>query len=1300
MTTKLLLLLTLVSLPLAAVVGQVQQRIFDDYEYGYISKIEAFESDKLIALVGSRKGGLIICDKEFENVETIDLGLDFDRAYDFFVRSDDILVVGCERDEFGRDIMKACSYSYNGKLGWTRLYEKGSIMSIAEYDEKLILGGISYEGTSPVTARFLITDRAGEVLSKRYLQSGSFIFAIAVDGLRVFMGTQTNFHSYEVVSLGQIDLPTGDYLWSDNDTISISMVGSDRFRYLPIGVSLQGGSIALVSSARSFGRFRKYDLNGKLLESRKLSVFDTGLQPLDIISRPNGDYYITGTSVYRDTYAGVLMLVDPNGNGIWTKTYGVGDFFTAYVEGDDVYVGGTDTTGYRSIFSGAYRPLLLKMKTTGQIFESTVEIEMLQDNQGLCGQFGAFPMDADITLRIGGQSLRKNENGHYWIDLPEGIHSIDWDLPPYLSDCSWPEEVVVSATASTQKIRLIANNEYISNLSTRIVTKDIVRGEDNSIYVVYENDGSVKAEDVYLELRLDERLTIMDCSHEYTVTGKGTYGIRLEDVEASEEGAVRLNLSANDEVLLYTNLVVEATISSPETTVDDTASYALLDIASSCVDGKVQFEIINGGQPMTGQYDVAVLVDSYVRDIQELTVDKDEKLTISYDAPGQAVSLVIYDGDKVLRGETFEGCSDNDKKYYSTNHAHQWNANSFQGSTDKVYLQVRDVTVHGELVQEYKGAGRFHIADQELSSVDFTVRYPNLSDTILPTMSCQVFLPIHYDNRGISVTSPFSVDHSVSGSILTISVTEPLPPGEQFLCRVGIGLDTIHEESLVSVTGLFFNADEELLAHREIFYNKIELPQYSDPTPIEQIADGNLIGTGEAPDMFTRVVLDSLTGYKYVVSSVREVGTVWVVNVYRFAPDESLVWKKEFRSHEGLFKVIDQTIMEDGNLLLVGFTTFIRKGIRSLRSDIVQLQIIDKEGNQLERRFLNGSEISSLSLFIYSVLHQTDGNYLLLGTRVSPERKRYFVEVVINDKLQVVSAKDAELPDEVHGSWDLRFDKAGNTVSILYDRFTKYYMVYGKGGLSYKSGFFELPDEGDWSIFVDDYHFRENGTFSLAGGLLKVEQDTLVFTRQVLYDFDADQNRINELEVFPDYYVEVVDLLKKDSSYLVSGNWIPGDPNPLVGTQTDAFTAELDATGKVLWFRGDSFDGFSTYHSMVSLSDGSLYIPFTTEGSDLYREIQGGYVYSGSTLTSTVEDYRDARDDVQLYPNPTSDYLTVASNYPFTQYHILTAAGAEVQAGELSMSRIELADLPPGVYVLGVFTEGKTIRKYRSFVKM
>ncbi len=96
------------------------------------------------------------------------------------------------------------------------------------------------------------------------------------------------------------------------------------------------------------------------------------------------------------------------------------------------------------------------------------------------------------------------------------------------------------------------------------------------------------------------------------------------------------------------------------------------------------------------------------------------------------------------------------------------------------------------------------------------------------------------------------------------------------------------------------------------------------------------------------------------------------------------------------------------------------------------------------------------------------------------------------------------------------------------------------------------------------------------------------------------------------------------------------------------------------------------------------------EDLGIYSSVTFAMAYQ--TITSAGQKYHK---EITLFPNPANDYLSIGSVSESTPYRIYNQAGQIVWEG--SGNRIGVASLPPGIYIIRMIIEGKTIQM--KFVK-
>ena len=168
-----------------------------------------------------------------------------------------------------------------------------------------------------------------------------------------------------------------------------------------------------------------------------------------------------------------------------------------------------------------------------------------------------------------------------------------------------------------------------------------------------------------------------------------------------------------------------------------------------------------------------------------------------------------------------------------------------------------------------------------------------------------------------------------------------------------------------------------------------------------------------------------------------------------------------------------------------------------------------------------------------------------------------------------------------------------------------------------------------------------------------------------------------------------------DARYLnnLAGKYIAGFGTPFDLTDIPD-NPLLDKTKithvKIIDVVGTNIEGFRTFDSFGNIAIDPFPTPFPSSGFDLEAV---GVINEADQLA--VNDV-NAAENVKIYPNPASDFITIHSPEKVTDVAIYTMAGEKLKKS-LIQDKIEVHTLAPGNYILEVTTVKGTVR--RSFLK-
>jgi ELWxxDGT repeat protein len=153
------------------------------------------------------------------------------------------------------------------------------------------------------------------------------------------------------------------------------------------------------------------------------------------------------------------------------------------------------------------------------------------------------------------------------------------------------------------------------------------------------------------------------------------------------------------------------------------------------------------------------------------------------------------------------------------------------------------------------------------------------------------------------------------------------------------------------------------------------------------------------------------------------------------------------------------------------------------------------------------------------------------------------------------------------------------------------------------------------------------------------------------------------------------------------------------------FTAYTPESGVELWTtQGTASDTYQLY-DLIEGPRGSLpnHLFLVGDQKELYFVAEsledGPQLWRSNFANITDTDHVLQDHDFGLYPNPTSDYLSIVNpNLKLSQIYIFNADGKLIQTCKAGSERIYIGDQPAGIYLLVAQTANGLIS--RRFVKV
>lgn len=285
-----------------------------------------------------------------------------------------------------------------------------------------------------------------------------------------------------------------------------------------------------------------------------------------------------------------------------------------------------------------------------------------------------------------------DENGKYLIFAPPGNYTLTAMGPNSLwgfCENDIAIELIDDTSSISQDFLALADVECAA-MRVNISTPFLRRCFDNKYTLKYCNEGTVQAQDAFVEVVLDDDLIFVSSSHnDYTVSGQ-TIVFELGNVEEGDCGSISFvtNVNCNTTVLGQTHCV-EAKIypNEPCTSPDPAWTGASLQLEAECLNDEVVFNIKNIGLgDMAGPLEFIVIEDDVMLPSNDFFLTANEAMELSYPADGTTYRLLAeqepFHPGESMPSLAMEGCTEDPVTVFTTGFVTMFSNNDLDPHVD------------------------------------------------------------------------------------------------------------------------------------------------------------------------------------------------------------------------------------------------------------------------------------------------------------------------------------------------------------------------------------------------------------------------------------------------------------------------------------------------------------------------------------------------------------------------------------------------------------------------------------------
>lgn len=696
------------------------------------------DNDPDVYVVRTDVDGTLLWDKIFDE------GL-AGRAYSVIETSDKgFLIAGEIVNTLGEEsIIYLLKITEEGKKEWSKSY--GDVQVSAEAHDLCELPGGGFALTGKINAEngeddiivVRVDGQGEEIWTKTFGgdkdDTGNAIVSLE-DGIVIVGSIKDEVGADSDIYISRLDLD-GNVVWADT-TLQTNQgeEGNDL-------LLTQSGELVIAGSVENFQKafLAKYDQDGdavwfKWIDLNADDVFSA------VIEDKNEDLVAVGLTVPGGAALDVLIgKFDKNGNEIWLKSLGEDGPNTDF--GEDIAPridGGYVIVGYNAVELFAFHDLsLIKTDENGDILTNYINGRVYSD-EGNCDDFDEaidLPLEDWLVIAKGSsQSFlgTTDANGMFNIRVDTGSYEVDvLPINAYWSSCLEEEGYHIEIEEfydTTFQINFpVTKSIDCPYLEVDISAEFLTICSDIDYTVAYCNLGTGSAEDAYVDLVIDEDLTVNSASLPFTMIGDSLYRFDLGTIDPTVCGSFVLNaalpcegIATGQAGLVSAHIFPDTICTQPGPNWDGSSII----VAGACIENdKVQFEVKNVGdgdmqdsiQYFIVEDDVIVFISNPI----ELEVDSSD--IFETDATGATYRIVAEQSvDHPGMGfptTIVEGCSEDGN--YNTGFVTQFPEND---QDPFIAIDVQEaIDIDSELPQvKLRGYPKGFYGNQIVANTDLT----------------------------------------------------------------------------------------------------------------------------------------------------------------------------------------------------------------------------------------------------------------------------------------------------------------------------------------------------------------------------------------------------------------------------------------------------------------------------------------------------------------------------------------------------------------------------------------------------
>ncbi|GJM31830.1 MAG: hypothetical protein DHS20C18_08310 [Saprospiraceae bacterium] len=503
----------------------------------------------------------------------------------------------------------------------------------------------------------------------------------------------------------------------------------------------------------------KTDDSGNELWNRSWGLGDAS----DLIRTEDGGYALLYNTIEGNI---ALIKTDSDGNTQWQEEYG-GTYTDRGNDLKQTADGGFIITGSANGFNESVSMYLIKTDANGIALTNVIEGYVHYDLNENCTIDPGEPALEDWIVSAEGPSSifygSVNEDGYYHIEANTGTYDVSVRLPnAYWDACDGIETVQLDNDFDTTQVNFeVQSIEQCPLMEVSMYSGGLRICDQNQITVMCKNQGTMLAEDVYVEITFADSLTLVGATVPYILISGNTYSFEVGDINFLQQQDFSVDVMVGcAEELLGQSLCSEALI-FPDTSclpIDPLWSGASIELSAWCEEGEVKLQIKNvGNADMTEALEYFVVEDDVIMNHEPFgPLEVDGVFQLTREANGtfyriQSQQEPFHPGNS-MPSAFVEACGENGNGESSLGFVNQFPLDDANANIDILCVEVVGSYDPNIKVAFPEGYDTPHFIAQN-TEIEYVIHFQNTGTAMANLVVVQDALSPHLDPASIRLGS-------------------------------------------------------------------------------------------------------------------------------------------------------------------------------------------------------------------------------------------------------------------------------------------------------------------------------------------------------------------------------------------------------------------------------------------------------------------------------------------------------------------------------------------------------------------